>query len=197
MIKTWQYKLFPIEKGEFNPEDFENIISNGILEFIQDGFITANEKIAKMDFEYFDKTTIANVVNNIVTGVIFDLFDNSNGITKLKIDRRRSILLDEKYLLIFKKTPVSNNETGFSKEVKNQSVPNHILTIAYTLDEFYSTIRSANIEYRIADNIIYGWPIALNSYTTFQTNIEVEGNEINVTRPEVRLKIEKKKQAQE
>lgn len=185
--------LFPdMEKGSFSHEEFEkNILTDKLLFTIKNAFLQANERLETLDFADYKKRTIANVINDIVTSCI-DKECRANMIGTIRNLYERDVLPIEKYLFIFKKSPVSNLETSFSASMANQEVPTHVITVAYNTDVFYN-ITSANIQYRSNNTVIYNKSLLLEKDSGFFLKTEV-----NTTREKAvpKLKVIKKEVAQ-
>jgi len=166
--------LFPdMEKGSFRHEEFEkNVLTDSFLFAIKNAFLQANERVENIDFTDYKKRTIANVINDIVTSCV-DRECRANMIGTIRNLHERDVLPIDKYLFIFKKSPVSNLETSFSISMANQEVPTHVITVAYNIDEFYS-ITSVNIQYRSSNTIIYNKSLLLERDLGFFLKSELD-----------------------
>ncbi len=164
-MRIEQLQLFEF-KGSFDPDNFESIenneifksigrsISNAFLEFSNFPVST----ITKLDF-----TTRSNILNNLVVDQIKEncQSDRFRYYSNLTNTRRSFAILDEKYILFFKKSPVSNVKTNQDDIIKNQELGKHVLFVAYHLDEFWSSITKLEFQYFSSpNNITYTYDIS-------------------------------------
>jgi len=61
--------------------------------------------------------------------------------------RRSLCLFDDKYLFLFKKSPVANVKTKQDDLLKNQEISKHVLILTYKVDEFWSSISRLEFQY--------------------------------------------------
>ncbi|MDO9340672.1 MAG: hypothetical protein Q7T72_09140 [Bacteroidales bacterium] len=156
------------KKGDFYSPEFEDkkntMIFSKIGLSVQDAF----DKFSQIDITPFDSTTRANMLNNLVVNRVnhncdCDKFRFYDSLTNT---RRSFGILDDKYIFLFKKSPISNIKTNQDDLIKNQELDMHVIFVVYKIDEFWSSITGLEFQYySSANNLIYSYDISdyLNS----------------------------------
>ena len=98
---------------------------------------------------YYDKTSKSNMLNNAISHAIQK---NCQGacfkfVESLSNTRRNFGILDEKYVLMFKKSPVCNIRTKQDDLIKYQELDKHVIFLTYEVDEFWSELRKVEFRY--------------------------------------------------
>ena len=110
---------------------------------------TAFDQFSSYDITHFDKTCRSNMLNNLVVSMVSEVCngDKLHFVKSLTNTRRSLCLFDDKYLLLFKKAPVSNVKTKQDDLLKNQELSKHVLILTYRVDEFWSEITRLEFQY--------------------------------------------------
>lgn len=142
-----QLQLFQT-KDTFNSEDFESqenqeFFSNIALS-VSKGFNSFTED----DKLYYDNSTKSSMLNNAITNSVQKDCANKQFkfIDSLSNTRRSFGILNEKFLVLFKKHPVSNVKTKQDDLIKNQHLDKHVIFLTYEIDQFWSEIKK--LEFR-------------------------------------------------
>lgn len=143
-----QLQLFPT-KESFDSNDFENPNNPEFFRNISLSVFEAFELFSKDNQFFYDKTSKSNMLNNVVAYVIKKNCSDSNFafIESLSNTRRSFGVLDKKYVLMFKKSPVSNVRTKQDDQIKYQELNKHVLFITYEVDDFWSEIKKVEFRY--------------------------------------------------
>jgi hypothetical protein len=110
------------------------------------------------------------------------------GVPILSIGTRRSLaILNDKYIMFFKKSPVSNVKTNQDDMIKNQQLDKHIIFVVYTVDEFWNSISKLEFLYYVSpESWTYNYDIT--SYLTDGLSIGLPLEESESVRPGVKVK---------
>ncbi len=161
-----QLSLFEL-KGDFDTQDFEkpvNLLSfNDLIKAIHIGF----QRFKEDDRNCYGPTTKANMLNcqiwdSIKVGCInanFKVFDTMDKV------RRHYAILNSKYVILLKKDPVSNIRTKNDDKIKFQELEQHVVTLTYTIDKYWSHVKSVDFRYYSSPNCV--------TYTFSLNNLEV------------------------
>lgn len=156
-----QYPLFE-DKSTFNPLDFEKESNNDTYLCIVEAVNNAFNRFSVMDIQDFDTTTRSNMLNNLVVSEIERncLADNFKFVKSMGNTRRSYAVFDDKYMLLFKKCPVSNVKTLQDDRIKYQEMAKHVIFLTYDVDQFWSEIKKIEFQY-FSDpkNIEYAYDI--------------------------------------
>ena len=147
-MRLEQLQLFPT-KESFDSVDFENPTNPDFFRTITSSVFEAFELFSNDNKSYYDKTCKSNMLNNVVAFVIqkncssqnFEFFES------LSNTRRSLGILDSKYVLMFKKSPVSNVKTKQDDKIKHQELNKHVVFLTYEVDDFWSEIRKVEFRY--------------------------------------------------
>jgi hypothetical protein len=143
-----QLQFFPT-KQSFDSADFENPNNPDFFRTITISVFEAFELFSKDNRPYYDSTSKSNMLNNAVaftvkkncSGQYFKFFES------LSNTRRSLGILDNKYVLLFKKTPVSNIKTKQDDQIKYQELDKHVVFLTYEVDIFWSEIKKVEFRY--------------------------------------------------
>jgi len=161
-MRIEQLQLFQ-KKGDFSSSEFQDDKNSRIFNDIGQSVSDAFGKFSQIDITPFDSTTRANMLNNLVVNCVnhncdcnrFKFYDS------LTNTRRSFGILDDKYIFLFKKSPISNIKTNQDDLIKNQELDMHILFVVYKIDEFWSSITGLEFQYySSANNLIYSYDIS-------------------------------------
>lgn len=181
-----QLQLFQ-QKGNFNSAEFESDSNQIIFKKIGSCISSAISIFASYDIKDFDNTTRSNMLNNLVISNIerhcknekFKFFQTLTG------TRRSLAILDDKFILFFKKSPVSNVKTNQDDLIKNQELDKHVIFVVYTVDEFWSSISKLEFLYYVSpESWTYSYDIT--SYLTEELSLSHEDN--TSVLPDVKVK---------
>jgi hypothetical protein len=152
-MKIEQLQFFQ-EKGDFYSSEFEDSKNTEIFKKIGRSVQEAFDKFSQINIAPFDSTTRANMLNNLVVNCVNQTCDcdRFRFYDSLTNTRRSFGVLDNKYLLFFKKSPISNIKTNQDDLIKNQELDMHIIFLVYKIDEFWSSITCLEFQYYSSPN---------------------------------------------
>ena len=136
----------------------------------------------------FDTTTRSNMLNNLVVNSIQKNCEDQRFrfYPTLTNTRRSLAILDDKYILFFKKSPFSNVKTNQDDLIKNQELNKHIIFIVYSVDDFWSSIEKSEFQYFSSpSNVSYTYDIS--KYLTQQVIIPFQTQD-DQPNPVIRIK---------
>lgn len=174
-----QLQFFPT-KESFNSTDFENPSNPDFFRNITLSIFEAFDLFSKDNKYYYDKTCKSNMLNMAVAYAIQKNCSSSSFkfIVSLSNTRRSLGILDNKYVLMFKKIPVSNIRTKQDDQIKYQELDKHVVFLTYQVDEFWSEIKKVEFRYySTPKNISYTYDVT-NLINTPATRIVVPMEEI-------------------
>lgn len=160
-MRIEQLQLFP-SKDSFDSTDFEDDKNNEIFQSIASSVSEAFDVFLSHDISYFDKTCRSNMLNNLVVKKVHEnCTDTRFHFVESLTNTRRSIgILDDKYILLFKKTPVANVKTNQDDLIKNQELNKHVIFLTYQIDDFWSELSKVKFQYFTSPkNISYSYDI--------------------------------------
>ncbi len=143
-----QLQLFPT-KGAFDSSDFKTPSDPDFFARISSSVFEGFELFLKDNRHFYDKTSKSNMLNNAIAYSIDKNCSSRsfNFISSLSNTRRSFGILDNKYVILFKKSPVSNVKTHQDDLIKYQELNKHVLFLTYELDEFWSEIKKIEFRY--------------------------------------------------
>ena len=180
-----QLQLFQ-SKSSFRSELFEAEENTPIFKKIGESITEAFNEFSSFPISKLDNTTRSNILNNLVIRAIdencsSERFEFHSSLT---YTRRAFGILDDSYILFFKKFPVSNIKTNQDELIKNQQLGKHNLFVSYHIDEFWNSVTKLEIVYFSSpSNVTYSFDIS--EYLENEV-LEVYNNETKV--PSVKLK---------
>ncbi len=189
-MKIEQLQLF-YQKGDFNSSEFESTENHVLFKKIATSVWNAFDIFSSYNITDFDNTTRSNMLNNLVGGQIQKHCEQDRFIfhPSLTNTRRCLAILDDKYILFFKKSPVSNVKTNQDDLIKNQELDKHVIFVVYTVDEFWSSLSKLEFVYFSSPNIVsYTYDITL--YMTEGTSIVLPIEEDRMKKPTVKVKVQ-------
>ena len=129
------------------------------------------------------------MLNNDITKEIEKncTFHGFNFVQSLSNTKRCLGILNSKYVVLFKKSPVSNIKTKQNDLIKTQKLSKHAIFASYTVDEFWSKIEKLEIIYFHGKKIIYS--LNLSNYLTIASPMEVVKDSLPT--PSAKLKTKK------
>lgn len=150
-MRIEQLQLFR-QKGDFDASEFESESNKQLFRKIASSVSNAFSIFSSNNITAFDNSTRANMLNNLVVYEIqkhcqqegFQFYPSLTG------TRRSLAILNDKYILFFKKSPVSNIKTNQDDMIKNQELDKHIVFLVYTVDEFWSSISKLEFLYYVS-----------------------------------------------
>ncbi|MEP1034402.1 hypothetical protein [Ekhidna sp.] len=183
-MRIEQLQLFG-NKGSFNSSDFESSSNDEVFRLIGQGVSNAFSDFAQYDITNLCNTTRSNILNDLVASEIGKIESEQLIFhPKLTNTRRSFAVLEDKYILFFKKSPVSNVKTNQDDLIKNQELGKHILFIVYHVDEFWSSISTLEFQYFSSPgNVSYKYDI-----TGYLVEPVLELVEEEIVTPNVQLK---------
>ena len=143
-----QLQFFPT-KESFDSIDFENPNNPDFFRNIALSVFEAFELFSNDNKSFYDNTSKSNMLNNAVAFAIQKNCSSQNFefIESLSNTRRSLGILDDKYVLMFKKTPVSNVTTKQDDKIKYQELDKHVVFLTYEVDNFWSEIKKVEFRY--------------------------------------------------
>lgn len=156
-----QLQLFP-EKGSFDSKDFERPSNPFFFHEMATSVYEGFDLFLESNQYFFDKTSKSNMLNNAIVHKIEQncTHDSFNFVPSLSNTRRSIGIMDDKYVLMFKKLPVSNVRTHQDDLIKYQNLDKHVLFLTYDVDEYWSEIRKIEFRYYSSPkDIIYTFDI--------------------------------------
>jgi len=191
-MRLEQLQLFE-HKGSFNSIEFESPANIEIFKKIGESISSAFAEFSNYPITKLDNTTRSNILNNLVVNHINDSCsdDRFRYYSTLTNTRRSFAILDEKYILFFKKSPVSNVKTNQDDVIKKQELGKHNLFVAYHVDDFWSSISKLEFQYFSSPkSITYTYDIT--EYLT-QPTVELVAEEVATPNVQIRKDISIKK----
>ena len=143
-----QLQLFQT-KESFDSTDFKNTSDPDFFRNITLSVFEGFDLFSIDNKPYYDKTCKSNMLNNAVAFSIKKncLSSSFKYIESLSNTRRSFGILENKYVLMFKKLPVSNIRTKQDDQIKNQELSKHVVFLTYQVDEFWSEITKVEFRY--------------------------------------------------
>ncbi|WP_431126262.1 hypothetical protein [Flagellimonas flava] len=143
-----QLQLFPT-KESFDSADFENPNNPEFFRSITSSVFEAFELFSKDNKPFYDKTSKSNMLNNAISHIIKRNCSSANFefVESLSNTRRSLAILDKKYVIMFKKAPVSNVKTNQDDQIKYQELDKHVIFLTYEVDDFWSEIKKVEFRY--------------------------------------------------
>lgn len=147
-MKIEQLRIFG-EKGMFDSEQFETSGNSEIFAKVATSVNNGFDKFSSHQITEFDNTTRANMLNNLVVSAIQENCEceRFNFIKSLTNTRRSFAILDDEFIFLFKKHPVSNLKTKQDDIIKHQELDKHVIFVVYEVDEFWSSITNIELQY--------------------------------------------------
>lgn len=183
------------EKKDFDPFDFEDHKYSDLFTTFAASINQAFEIFDKDNKHYYDNTTRSNMLNNAVIHCIREDCDDKRFkfIPSLSYTRRSFGILDNKYVIMFKKDPVSNVKTVQDDLIKNQQLGKHILFLTYEVDDLWSEITKIEFRYYTSPkDITYTYDIT-SIEDTPDIRIVKERSEVPTVTVKENAKIKRKK----
>lgn len=156
-----QLQFFPTKKS-FNSVDFETPNDPYFFQQITASVFEGFDLFLKDNRHFYDKTSKSNMLNNAIVFAIDKNCTNSSFrfIPSLSNTRRAIGILDSKYVLMFKKSPVSNVKTNQDDLIKYQELDKHVLFLTYEVDDFWSEIKKVEFRYySTPKDVIYTYDV--------------------------------------
>ncbi len=197
--KIFTSSLFPLEKGEFNPAAFEQLLNDYpfFVKWLKDSITVAYDRLNSIDEQMSKRlrsTNLHEFIFNELKNKLSDLGENAD-----KIEINTSIAGNQKnylsfgnYIFILRKNNSTINDTSVSEYINNQTAPNHIITIEYTMSQMQYSIVSLRLVYYIDNSSMYTYSIPLSS---IDPN-EMPSKDVNVivpTKPKLSEKVMRRK----
>jgi hypothetical protein len=161
-MRIEQLQIFPV-KDCFNSSNFESDRNNEIFKSIASSVSEAFLVFSSHDISYFDKTCRSNMLNNLVVKKVQEhCTDSRFCFVESLTNTRRSIgILDDEYIILFKKSPVANVRTNQDDLIKNQELNKHVIFLTYQVDEFWSELSKVEFQYFTSpNNVSYTYDIS-------------------------------------
>ncbi|MCW5520904.1 hypothetical protein J1N09_13730 [Aureitalea sp. L0-47] len=156
-----QLQFFP-SKESFDSSDFENPSNPFFFDQVATSVYEGWNQFHESNKHFYHKTSKANMLNDAIIHCIEKncTHRSFNFVQSLSYTRRSIGILDDKYVLLFKKSPVSNVRTYQDDLIKHQNLDKHVLFLTYDVDEYWSEIRKIEFRYYSSPrNIIYTFDI--------------------------------------
>lgn len=143
-----QLQFFPT-KESFASNHFENPSDPEFFRNLSLSVFEGFELFSQDIKSYYDKTSKSNMLNNAISHAIQKNCEGScfKFVESLSNTRRNFGILDDKYVLMFKKSPVSNIRTKQDDLIKYQELDKHVVFLTYEVDEFWSELSKVEFRY--------------------------------------------------
>jgi hypothetical protein len=197
-MRIEQLQLFQ-EKGAFNSSSFEAPSNIPVFKKIAESVTDAFNIFSSHDITDFDSTTRSNMLNNLVVKRVQRNCesDRFKFHATLMNTRRSLAILDEQYILFFKKSPVSNLKTDQDDLIKNQEFDKHIIFVVYSIDEFWGSLSKLEFQYFSSPrNVSYTYDISNYLEQGKSASIKVTGDNEVVPAVTIKKDISKTRKAQ-
>ena len=183
-MRIEQLQLFE-NKGAFDSENFESPFNVEVFKGIGNAVSSAFSEFSKYDLTSLCNITRSNILNDLVVSEIGAIDSEQLKYHKTLTHTRRSFaVLDEQYILFFKKYPVSNLKTNQDDVIKNQELGKHILFLVYHVDEFWSSISKLEFQFFSSPgNVSYTFDIS-----EYLAEPVLELIEEEIVKPNIQLK---------
>lgn len=183
-MRIEQLQLFE-NKGSFSSNDFESLLNEEVFRMVGEKVSNAFSDFSEHDITKLCNTTRSNILNDLVASSISEIeSDRLVYHPTLTSTRRSFAVLEDRYILFFKKSPVSNVKTNQDDIIKNQELGKHILFLVYHVDEFWSSISKLEFQYFSSPgNVSYKYDIS-----SYLTEVAVEMVEQDIIAPSIQLK---------
>jgi hypothetical protein len=182
--------FFPLEKGEFDYNDFENnCLGKGLEGCIERGVFSAFYKVKNSELELQFSTRasalhdqafrdIENEINTHIEQADVFFTDGISG-------NQRMYFGFNNYLFILAKDGSSTNDTSVTESIRNQYGDRHIMIIKYSIDQLWENVLSIDMQYSIGNSVIYNNNIFFKGQT-ISAHYTNDDNEITATKPMLR-----------
>lgn len=161
-MRIEQLQLFS-PKGSFDSSNFESDSNDEIFKSLASSISDAFDVFSSHDISHFDKTCRSNMLNNLVVRKVQEKCVDARFIfVESLTNTRRSIgILDDNYIILFKKSPVANVRTNQDDLIKNQELNKHVIFLTYQVDEFWSELSKVEFQYFSSPgNVSYSYDIS-------------------------------------
>ena len=144
------------EKAAFNKDDFEHKGNMEAFRSLAVAVTKAFDKFTEHDITFFDATCRSTMLNCFVVAMVEEMCssDQLKFVKSLTNTRRGFGLLNNEYIILFKKYPVTNAKTKQDDLLKNQQVSKHVLILTWKVDEFWSEISKIEFQYLSTPNLV-------------------------------------------
>ncbi len=186
-MRIEQLQLF-YQKGSFDSANFESNENIEVFKRIGKSISDAFEQLVSYPIIDFDSTTRSNMLNNLVVNCIQKNCEDGRFrfYPTLTNTRRSLAILNDKYILFFKKSPVSNVKTNQDDLIKNQELDKHIIFVVYSVDEFWSSIEKLELQYFSSPtNVSYTFDISEHLMQGSIKPIQIQDEQV---KPIIRIK---------
>lgn len=169
-----QTTLFPDNKGAFDPDQFvHNQLSEEFRELIISSLQKAYTNLQIIcDSNKMTSRTKANILHDTVFEVIQENASSMpvgfNALFHSDMSGNKKMFFEKDgYIYILRKSGVVSNGTKTDKAIQNQELPQHVITIEYTVNQLWDSIASVSFKYIKGDGIEldYSIPLGITSPT--------------------------------
>ena len=188
----FQESLFPIEKGDFSKDDFEKSIQN--TEFVDcvrsgicNGFaetqsaFMAGDKSFRLSSDFLHEAAfngIKSLMESSSVGTDVTFSPNMSGTERLHFSHRG-------YMFILKQTGAGYNRTKRTKDINEQNLDKHVITVAYSLDALRESIQGISLQYRKHDQVLYCYQIPMEK---MEASCCLESTKVEARKPQLKIR---------
>ena len=190
--------LFPIEKGDFNPEHLTELIESipSFLEWLKESFSSAYNQLNNIDCAMSKRLRSTNIHEFVFVKLTDNLSNYADLSGKVSIStsssgNKRNFFTFDKYIFILHKEDATTNNTTITSLIKNQTAPAHIITIEYEVGMMHDSITSLSLEYYEGKSSSFSYKVPLCK--SVEENGLEESQEIMATKPKLSNKVTGKK----
>lgn len=143
--------LFPEQKGDFNPADFESGLGEWFYDTLRESYSSSITQVNELP----DACSIrcrATVMHEVVYGSIRSLINQTCHADEFTFTadpsgNKRLFFLHRNYVFVLHKEGASHNDTTVSKTIAEQTGDFHYLTLSYNLNPFQNEVVSIQLSY--------------------------------------------------
>lgn len=170
--QVFQPSLFPSQKGQFNPSDFERTIEG--TRFEEALTIGLNEAMSKTKaftssfgspLILFGQILHVCAFASIQQACMRLMGDNLPEFFNSQEGNQKSYFTYGDYIFIVEKADVKKQQTTPNRVIIEQQGDNHVISVSYLLDEMREEMVSVKLEYKIGSRTLYSRPLEMEGNT--------------------------------
>ena len=195
-----QNKLFKETKGSLKEESFRELVNDRdltqpIIQGTCQGF-----KLATSEFR--PHRSLIHRAHTLNEDVFHCISENLNPLSGVHCysshsGNKRKVIVREPFLFIVNKSGGgTTNDTQTTKDILNQNLEHHVISIVYTVDDMWTRVTTVRFEYKYQNNILYSHTFLVGE-EDFALNINTLNAANTVERIKPKLKIDTQKEAKE
>lgn len=143
--------LFPEQKGDFNPADFESGLGDWFYNILRKSYNTSISQVNELP-EACSIRCKATVMHEVAYDNIRTLINQSAHADEFTFvadysGNKRLFFMHRNYVFVLHKDGASHNDTNVTKTIDNQNGDFHYITLTYLLNDFHNEILSLVLSY--------------------------------------------------